>query len=1079
MAIPYPYNRLGINAGGTVTPIEPIEGSQGVFMYDSHGSIVSSAMQMLNKTLYNYSASVWNSGIFISPSIYSWQSVACFSGGTVINPILYNRGILSVYGGTAKRVSVYYNNVGDVYSAGIYVYSNGFIDSANLNGYRTYLIVNSGEAKDVVLSAYSNNITVGNYGRLLNLSIVNDYRDNNGRGSNGPCYIYVLNNGYISGLYRQPASPERVNYVTADIRGKSNVNLLDLNVGNLGVFSINSFVVNNKITGTNELGSFWLSNNTLHNFVIKSEHDFSFNNVNDVGYINSLLINSGADFIFSSPDITGLNITKRSSARIAYPYQWNSNFNFSGVTDEWDSFGYSNGFGNNIVFGYYQSVTLYGGTIIEPYLSNVSVYLNKGTFISPFMGTSGNPGIWLEDGGVIISNNTNNTRLNVTYGFIDGGFSTITTTIDSSTVIFNSPYFSFTANDLVLKERNAIVISDSNATILNLTQSSGGIIDIRKPLCAYSVGSRYYSNYITMAGVHSGSPFNLSNGTFINPAVYAYGVQRPVISLMSGGAVLGGNVYSVAPWNSRNGAGILVGNSGYASGVTIHPCGIIAADIASNGAAPTITDITQLSGGNVYPRGYYVANYDSSHSSNGIWPIINGSNEFGSFYVSNGTMHNWAWYCASNTLYYSLSSSVSTYQYALSFYNNINTFYAMDTMHLVGLGMCSIYCEGNNNNDISFTNFNINNLHLSKGAVLSVSANGDRRGLIINDISVNDYATILGSYGATSAGGTYSSISIHILDYASNVYEYYNTVNCYGDIVFDSIHIGENKNVLFSRVTCGDMIIDSMGAAYLPYACNISYINQKLNGYVIVNNMDGLNARQTIKGVNQRGSFLVSGTYASNIMFDYPPNRLSVRWTSAACNNMHLMDVLVSNSNRLYPYTSVSLINCSVYGGYLHISNYPDNYINYLHINDGGICSVSGFSNLSNVNISSGLLYLYTSAAASGVTINSGGTCFLQYYNTVHDASINSDASLLIGGTLTSNYGTNIQYIEGRYNRAFNVVIQFGGTMVAGYNCTVSGVRVNMGGYLVVSSAGSALNVISNGGANIISMNGAYITYAS
>lgn len=92
----------------------------------------------------------------------------------------------------------------------------------------------------------------------------------------------------------------------------------------------------------------------------------------------------------------------------------------------------------------------------------------------------------------------------------------------------------------------------------------------------------------------------------------------------------------------------------------------------------------------------------------------------------------------------------------------------------------------------------------------------------------------------------------------------------------------------------------------------------------------------------------------------------------------------------------------------------------------------------------------------------------LQYYNTVHDASINSDASLLIGGTLTSNYGTNIQYIEGRYNRAFNVVIQFGGTMVAGYNCTVSGVRVNMGGYLVVSSAGSALNVISNGGANII-----------
>mgnify|MGYP000033014455 CR=1 FL=1 len=52
MAIPYPYNRLGINAGGTVTPIEPIEGSQGVFWYaNGTNNLISSAMQMVNKTV--------------------------------------------------------------------------------------------------------------------------------------------------------------------------------------------------------------------------------------------------------------------------------------------------------------------------------------------------------------------------------------------------------------------------------------------------------------------------------------------------------------------------------------------------------------------------------------------------------------------------------------------------------------------------------------------------------------------------------------------------------------------------------------------------------------------------------------------------------------------------------------------------------------------------------------------------------------------------------------------------------------------------------------------------------------------
>ena len=69
MAIPYPYNRLGINTGGEIIKYEPILGSQGVFVYDSR-----------NASVTNYISSSMN---FIGLDIGSGSGVDIWSRGYV------------------------------------------------------------------------------------------------------------------------------------------------------------------------------------------------------------------------------------------------------------------------------------------------------------------------------------------------------------------------------------------------------------------------------------------------------------------------------------------------------------------------------------------------------------------------------------------------------------------------------------------------------------------------------------------------------------------------------------------------------------------------------------------------------------------------------------------------------------------------------------------------------------------------------------------------------------------------------------------------------------------------------------
>ena len=135
MAIPYPFNRLGINSGGTVTPLDPIEGSQGVFIYNSYGSIVSSAMQMVNKDLVNESARVWNKGLFVSPKINRYQSAVIYSGGTALDVSLINSAYLFVEGGYVNGVIVpTMSGGGTPYSITLDVDSGGVVSNVDLHG---------------------------------------------------------------------------------------------------------------------------------------------------------------------------------------------------------------------------------------------------------------------------------------------------------------------------------------------------------------------------------------------------------------------------------------------------------------------------------------------------------------------------------------------------------------------------------------------------------------------------------------------------------------------------------------------------------------------------------------------------------------------------------------------------------------------------------------------------------------------------------------------------------------------------------------------------------------------------------
>lgn len=1060
MAIPYPYNRLGINAGGTVTPIEPIEGSRGVFIYNSDGSVVSSAMQIVNKDLTAESAKVWSKGMLINPKIYNSRSAVVFTEGTALNVSLVDRANLVVSGGYVKNVDVpfnthrntpYYNEISVI---------GGVVSDVNFHGGSAYIYLNSGgEIHNLNYTVFSCSLNIRS-AKLFNMSVFNDSMYYSSNYTHGRLNINVHSGAYIDGVYRDQRSNlvRENNYINVSIPSDANdINLLNFNVGSLCNFIFRGIPSNAKLTGTYTGGSFWLSNNTFHNFYLNPNYGLYLGDSNSVSF-DSFLLESGAYLYLNDTSCyyNGNNITKRRGARLDYPHVFNDTFTIGGITDERGSFGYSNGSGSNIVFGggdgsYHYNINLNSGFIIYPLLSSACCYLSSGTFISlgffPADRDYYRASVRLQKGGYILNNDPNS--IGGAYIFEDFSYTTVSDSTLSSTWIY-SPTWSRGMTNITLGVNDTIHVSGSECDIHNLVQNSGAIITLdallRPPFSSVSNNvTTVYSDWRVIEGSNANGTFKLSNGTFINPAIYGTVSGSHHIYVADGGFVSGGVVYNVRPYHG-SGAGILVGNNGTVSGITICSGGMVYAKIASYGGAPSIIGVLQVSGGNIYPNG---------SDSNGLDPVINGTNDYGSFYLTSGTLHNWAVYG-----FYDV-------ELALRLYNRTTSLHAIDTAHFIGSSawcLCTIY--GSNS---FLTDIKINSLYLKDGALLSVYYSNNY--ISINNVYIENNARIDAERLYPEAG----LLTFNLLDYASLNSPVLNELNGYGIMYYTSLVVNANQNVGLYNASGDNLLINSGGVIALGTNNNFTSANIASGGYLQA--YVGLSYNNNIRGNNERGLFMVSGSYASNLIWGVPPNRSQYVIRSLDCSSALLNDCVVTNNNWLRV-KYISLANMSVYNATLGCNDSTNN-ITYVYIGNGGYFYCDYTNNASYFFVEDGSLFASCSNTLNNITVNSNGSCMFYSSNTVTNAEVNSGGMFYLGGSFTITEGTRDDYYVGSRNKGSSINVRSGGTLHVGYACTAYGARVNLGGTIIVSWGGYAVGLISNGGASVISMAGAYITYDS
>ena len=1075
MAIPYPYNRLGINAGGTVTPIEPIEGSRGVFIYNSHGSVVSSAMQVVNKDLANESAKVWSKGLLINPKIHNYRSALVFTEGTALNVSLVNEAFLVVSGGYVKNVEVPVDTNLNTPLSNMISVIGGVVSDVNFHGRRAFVyLISGGEIHNLNYTVFYDSIYISS-AKLFNMSVFNDsvYRLSNS--SYGNLDISVYSGAYIDGVYRDQGSSlvRNSNYIDVYITSDANdINLLNFNVGSLCNFIfLDGIPSNAKLTGTYTGGSFWLSNNTFHNFYLNPGYELRLLDSNSVSF-DSFLLESNASLIVrgSSCYYNGNNITKRHGARLGYPYTFNDTFTIGGITDEKGSFGYSNGSGSNIVFGGYlydgYNINLNSGFIIYPFFSSGYCYLSSGTFISlgffPVYDDNRYRGsVHLRNGGYILNNDPNS--IGGAYIFENCSYTTVSDSTLSSTWIY-SPTWSRGMTNITIGVNDTIHVYGSECDIHNLVHNSGAAITLDAPLYApfSSVSNNVtivYSDWRVIEGTNANGTFKLSNGTFINPAIC--GSLRDTnyhIRVGWGGFVSGGVVYSIGKrYYYADGEGIRVGNNGTVSGITICSGGAIRAEIASYGGAPSIIGVLQVSGGNIYPNGSFLA-YDTKNddpSSNGLDPIINGTNDYGSFYLTSGTLHNWAFYEPPN------------YSHRIYLSNFINSIHAIDTAHFIGSELtccCSAeyFYSGHIFNSFT-TDININSLYLKDGANLLMCDYLNR--ININNVYIENSANI----GVTRANGT---LTFNLVDYASLNSPVSNWLYGRGVMYYTSVGVNANQNVYLNNVSGDSLIVNSGGVVVLEENNNFTSANIASGGYLQISRL-GLSYNNNISGNNERGLFMISGSYVSNLIWGVPPNRSQYVDLYVTCSSALLNDCIVTNNNVLNV-RYMSLANMSVYNATLSCRD-STNRITYMYIGNGGYVYCAETNNASYLFIEDGSLYGSGSNTLNNITVNSNGACMLYYSNTITSAEVNSGGKFYLGGSFTINNGNR----TGSYNTGSFINVRSGGTLHVGPACMAYSARVNLGGTIIVSNRGSAVGLISNGGASVISMAGAYITYDS
>ena len=293
---------------------------------------------------------------------------------------------------------------------------------------------------------------------------------------------------------------------------------------------------------------------------------------------------------------------------------------------------------------------------------------------------------------------------------------------------------------------------------------------------------------------------------------------------------------------------------------------------------------------------------------------------------------------------------------------------------------------------------------------------------------------------------------------------------------YTSLVVNDNQNVHLYNASGDSLIVNSGGLVVLRENNNFTSANIASGGYLQVYNV-GLSYNNNISGNNERGLFIVSGSYASNLIWGAPPNRSQYVSINVYCNSALLNDCVVTNNNVLRV-EYISLANMSVYNATLSCYD-PTNKITYMYIGNGGCVYCAYAHNASYLFVEDGALFGTRSNTLNNITVNSNGACMIHYSNTITSAEVNGGGKFYLGGRFTLTTGTRSDVYTGSYNKGSFINVQSDGTLYVGYSCVAYSARVNLGGTIIVSSRGSAVGLISNGGASVISMAGAYITYAS
>lgn len=1088
MAIPYPYNRLGINTGGEIIKYEPILGSLGVFVYDSRNASVtnyiSSSMNFIGLNIGGSAGvDIWSRGYVKDLTLGYSGACSIYSGGKAVNlsvnsyrVSIYNNGgyINSLYDPIGNTFYFYSGaSVNNIYiRSEAWIYANDDVKISNATLYQDGSIIGTSNISitDLYLGNYAqvyitggevNNASYGangavidiNDGFLRNVSISNvqawncinlrsatffdgsyfpyyyDY-DYNGTkyglyhelniyGDN--CYLSNIS-AYLSDVSAEPSSK----YVLIRVHA-NNVTISDINLADLENYDFGGYIYTNlDIHGTNKYGSYWASNNTYHNFsifvnsvTVKSNATCYF----DTLHVNHRLYISAPNF--NANNVVVYNVDEWTEAgAIIWPTNMQS-ISVNGVHGDNIRFAFSNGSGSNVPFFDNQTASI-NGYIYSPYLMGGVLSLYSGTFIKPylesllFLGNNASILSYTND----IETSNDSVSLLVSPGYASTT-DTLTSDINGTTyTYYKQSYNTAYLNSINMSSGTLFIDSYGSITISNLVLGSDynieGFTDIFKTTSVYyGYNTRYnfYEENRILQGTHPYGYFNYSSGTYTTPYIKGSLTVRGDASIIDG--YLGGTVY--------------VQSGGYASGVTVLSGGYLSYDSYTVDFPGNIYNVIQSSGGDVFICG----------SSEAIANPISGINDYGAFSVLNGVLYNGAFY----------GSRIN------SFLNATYDIYGASNLHVNNKATCLFICNNDSwygTKSIYATDITLDSVYLNSGGCLYLSQYPGQHKINMNVVYIDSgRLSLKGSAPIMDTVYPYTGVTVNSVIFLGNKNQYLNALKVpYNKDVIEHVYVESGANVYINEGSFNSVDVASGGGVIIDstnYITNLSgYFNIQSGGYML---MDiGVGNNIDISGINERGSFVNSYNYVSNVIFNWPPNRYSLIDSSYFSGvTKTLFSCLFSNDYNIY-LNSCSLVACTMVGGDVTIFNGD---INYMYISEAIV---------SQNSVNASFCYLY------------GGTYYLMSSVTLHDISV-------MGGELTQHYyngniyglsnvevGSNNEQgprgwvdLYGLYNIS-NLIAQNGGYLWLHNGTNWNDIRVNSGGYAIIDQGTSVNNVLVNGG---------------